>query len=131
MQDIASPIRCDDETMPPSTPLAQWSNHLVKASNKLGRSLEDTVRYKELMAAAGFEDIVEVQYKWPQNPWPRDPKYKELGMWTLHNIDYGLEGLSLALFCRGLEWQRDDLMAFLGKVRKDLRNMKIHSYWAM
>ncbi len=131
MQDIASPIRCDDETMPPSTPLVQWSNHLLEASTKLGRSLGDTTRYKEFMIAAGFEDVVEIQYKWPQNPWPRDSKYKELGMWTLHNFDYGLEGLSFALFSRGLGWQREELMPFLGKVRKDLRNMKIHSYWAM
>jgi hypothetical protein len=31
------------------------------------------------MIAAGFEDVVEIQYKWPLNKWPRDKKYKELG----------------------------------------------------
>jgi hypothetical protein len=31
------------------------------------------------MIAAGFENVVEVVWKWPTNRWPKDRKMKELG----------------------------------------------------
>ena len=83
------------------------------------------------MQAAGFVDIEERIYKWPQNWWPKDPKYKEIGMWTLANLDDGLEGLSLAYFTRGLGWSKEEVLAFLLDVRKDIRNLKIHACWPM
>jgi len=83
------------------------------------------------MQAAGFEDVVEMQYKWPQNRWPKDPKYKELGLWTLANVDEGLEGLSLALFTRGLGWSKEEVLAYLVQVRRDIRSTRIHAYWSI
>ncbi len=31
------------------------------------------------MEEVGFVDVVETVYKWPQNRWPKDKKFKELG----------------------------------------------------
>lgn len=52
-------------------------------------------------------------------------------MWALENISAGLQGLSLALFTRGLGWSAEELEVFLVDVRKDMRNNRIHSYWPM
>jgi hypothetical protein len=88
-------------------------------------------KYKEWLANAGFVDIVEKKYKWPANRWPKDKKYKELGAWSLTALDGGLEGLTLALFTRGLSWSQEETLAFCALVRRELRNPRIHAYWEM
>lgn len=56
---------------------------------------------------------------------------RKLGMWTLADVSEGLQGLSLALFTRGLKWSMEELEIFLVDVRNDMRNTRIHSYWPM
>jgi hypothetical protein len=104
---------------------------MIEASIKLGRPLDIGASWKEIMISTGLEDVVELQYRWPQNRWPKAPKYKELGAWACVNIVDGLEGLSLALFTRALGFTKEEVIALLVQVRKDMRNMKIHSYWPM
>jgi hypothetical protein len=86
---------------------------------------------KGMLEEAGFEGVVEKQYKWPINRWPRDPKFKELGLWTFACLDGGLEGLTLALYTRGLGMTQADTLKVCSEVRKDLQNPKIHGYFAM
>jgi len=50
-------------------------------------------------------------------------------MWNNSNITGGLEGLTLALFTRGLGWAKEDAEVFLVDVRKELNDTKIH-VWA-
>ncbi|KAK4233412.1 hypothetical protein C8A03DRAFT_38877 [Achaetomium macrosporum] len=69
--------------------------------------------------------------KWPINAWPKDVRYKEIGMWSEQNFCGGLYGLSVALFTRALGWSTTELEVFLADVRKDLRNRQIHAYWAI
>lgn len=52
---------------------------LLSAKN-LGRYANSGSYYKQQMIDAGFVDVVETQYPWPTNHWPRDPKLKELGI---------------------------------------------------
>jgi hypothetical protein len=52
-------------------------------------------------------------------------------MWALEDIHGGLQGLSLAFFTRVLKWSVEDLEVFLVDVRKDMKNIRIHSYWSM
>jgi hypothetical protein len=57
----------------------KWSDKILEASVGFGSLMNSAEKYKEQMIAAGFENVVEVQYKWPLNRWPLDPKMKELG----------------------------------------------------
>lgn len=129
IQDIVFPIRSDDNTLDHSSALWKWNQCMIEASANLGRPLDIGGSYKEIVIAAGFEEVEERYYRWPQNRWPKDPKYKELGLWTCANIVNGLEGLSMALFTRGLGFTKDEVLAFLVEVRKDMRNTCMHSYW--
>ncbi|RYC91266.1 hypothetical protein BFJ63_vAg5854 [Fusarium oxysporum f. sp. narcissi] len=95
----------------------------------MGRPFGEAMTYKTQMEAAGFRNVTQRVFKWPQNRWPRDPKYKELGSWTLENISSGLDGISSALFTRVLGWSKPQLDVFLIDVRKDLKNPSIHAYW--
>ncbi|CAG7559801.1 unnamed protein product [Fusarium equiseti] len=123
------PPTSDDNTMSPDTALYKWSNLLLEATEKIGRPFGGTAFYKSQMEDAGFENVSLRVYKWPQNRWPKDKKYKELGSWTLENTSSGLEAISSALFTRVLGWSKSELDVFLTDVRKDIKNTSIHAYW--
>ncbi|KAH0545491.1 hypothetical protein FGG08_000492 [Glutinoglossum americanum] len=129
MQDVAYPPASDDGTLAPAAPLARWADLMIDASNKIGRPLSAPKDYRSWMERAGFTDVQELRYKWPQNTWPRDRKYKDLGLWTQANIEEGLQGFTVALFTRVHGWSNREVDVFLDGVRKDIRNKDIHSYW--
>lgn len=131
MQDCGVPMRCDDDSWPKDSALRKWNDYLLEAGIKLGRPLDICQQYKKHMIDAGFEDVVQIIYRWPSNQWPKDPKFKELGAWTLLNIDTGVEGMTMALFTRGLGWSSEEVQVFLAGVRKDMRNKNMHTYWPM
>ena len=131
IQDNAFPIRCDDSSLTPDSALYRWSNFIIEASIKFQRPINVAQTYASLMREVGFENVVESQFKWPQNRWPRDRKHKEIGMFTQANVAEGLEGLSMALFTRGLEWSKEEVIVFASQVRKDIKDVRIHAYWSM
>ena len=98
---------------------------------KFGRAYQDIEKFKDMMTAAGFVDVVEVRYKWPSYTWPRDRKHKDLGLWTYENFGGGLEGFCMAAFTRGLGWSREEVQVFCAEVRRDMRDKGIHAYWPM
>jgi hypothetical protein len=140
-------VACDDDTVPDDSALARWHRYFVDASEKLGASTNSAARYKQQLIDAGFEDVVQVGYKWPINDWPKDPKHKEIGesarveymshsltarrpgIWSHVNSESGLQGLSLMLFTKVLGWSATEVETFLVSVRRDLRNRNMHAYW--
>jgi hypothetical protein len=131
LQDLTIPVRCDDDTLPADGYLMGWSNYILEAAANAGRPVFPTDEYHKYLKDAGFEDVYEVQRKWPTNTWPRDKNFKELGMWAYANLGNGLEGLSLAHFTRGLGWSPEQTLLYCAETRKELKNPNIHAYWAM
>ena len=131
LQDMALPARSDDGTLRDDSYLARWCKACLDAGENLGRPVFPVTEYVKYLADAGFEDVVEVQKKWPTNTWPLKREFKELGAWAYANIAGGLEGLSLAHFTRGLGWTPEETHVFCAHTRRDLRDPKIHAYWPM
>ncbi|KAK3936976.1 Phosphoethanolamine N-methyltransferase 1 [Diplogelasinospora grovesii] len=129
LADIAFPLESDDGTLPKDSALVRWNQLVLQAALNLGRPLDSAKQYKQQLLDAGFINVQEKVYKWPQTGWAKDRKYKEIGMWSEQNFVGGLYGLSVALFTRGLGWTADELEVFLVDVRKDLKNRFIHGYW--
>ncbi|KAK2732617.1 methyltransferase domain-containing protein [Colletotrichum kahawae] len=149
LSDILLDLKSDDGTVTPACAAQRWATHMLEAAAVWKRPLESCKFYREQLAAAGFRNISQQIYKWPSNPWPKDPKYKELGMkllerkrdlvqtnigpgiWTYENLGNGLSGLSLALFTRALGWSPAQLEVFLAEARRDMRDKSIHGWWPM
>ncbi|RFN49778.1 methyltransferase domain-containing protein [Fusarium flagelliforme] len=129
LADILLQLRSDDNTIPKGCASAKWGDLMLEAAAKFGAPLDSCTRYKQQLADAGFVDIVETIYKWPCCSWPRDPKYKEMGLWNYENLGNGASGLSLALFTRALGWTPEEVEVFLVDVRKDMKNKNIHGWW--
>lgn len=129
MHDGSFPIRCDDDTLKPDSVLLKVTEMVIEASAKLGRPINLSQHYKVMFEKAGFADVQLLPYKWPTNHWPRNPKMKTIGRWSLANTDGGWEGMWLALFSRGLGMSREEIMVLCEQSRKELRDPKIHAYW--
>ena len=73
-------MHCDDNSMGPDSAVRKWSELGVEAAAKIGRYLDSAKSYKAEMERVGFTDVVQTIHIWPMNRWPKDKKYKELGM---------------------------------------------------
>lgn len=124
-------MKSDDGTLPDDGPIMTWSKLLNESSIKLQQAYQKIDEFKDIMSKAGFIEIVDTRFKWPSNHWPKDKKYKELGVWNNENIAIALESLTIAPFTRAHGWSIEDIQVFLTEVRKDLNNPRIHGYWPM
>jgi len=123
------PLACDDGSVPADSPLARWAQLVLEGSQKIGCPLNSALHYETQLRAAGFVNVTVHEYKWPTNAWPRDPRMKEIGAWTYHDLCGGIQGLSVALFTRVLGWSIEELEVLLAGVRKDFRNRNQHGYF--
>ncbi|KAJ3542738.1 hypothetical protein NM208_g3939 [Fusarium decemcellulare] len=128
MQDLTHPFGCDDGTLPEDIELTRFGQLCIEASANAHRPIDIAPKYKDFLEKAGFIDVVERQFKWPLNRWPKDKHYKELGKWSYINLDTGLEGLALGLFTRFLDWTPDEVRIFCAAMRKQLQDPRIHAY---
>jgi hypothetical protein len=78
--DIAFPIQSDDGSLPANSQLKEWSDMLLEASIQAGKPLDSAKAHRQQLENAGFKDIVERQYKWPQNDWEKEKYLKDLGI---------------------------------------------------
>ncbi|KDN62907.1 putative methyltransferase domain-containing protein [Colletotrichum sublineola] len=121
----------DDGTLTEDTSIMKalrlWSEGLAM----LGSPFEDISRLEGVMKDAGFEDVHVKRFKWPMNSWPKDPKYKELGMWNYENIAPNWEGFLMATLTRTMEWTKEEVLVLAMEARKDSGNKNIHAYYQM
>lgn len=50
-----------------------------------------------------------------------------MGAFNLVQLMEGVEGYSLALFTRVMQWTPEEVQALLGEVRRDIENKDIHA----
>jgi len=134
--DIIYPFFSDDNTLKPDHAMHKWAVLLEEGFAANGHSMRTALSYKEWLTDAGFVDVTVVKEKWPTTSWPKDPKYKQVGMWTYENGVAALQALSLAIFTRpkdegGLGWRMEEVELLLAQVRKDFKDRSIHAYWPM
>ncbi|KAF3798683.1 Secondary metabolism regulator laeA [Colletotrichum gloeosporioides] len=129
IQDIDFPMRCDDGTIPPECDLGRWNDLMMEAGRRSGFLLDTCGRAAEMMANAGFIDIVRIPFKWPINQWPRDVRHKTLGLWTEANFSVGLESMTLALFTRFMGWRKEEVWDFSARASAEWRDVRRHGYF--
>jgi SAM-dependent methyltransferase len=127
--DPAFPAKSDDGTLKSNSPLHKWDELTVKGAEALGRPFSEAVNHEKRLKDQGFINVTRKAFKWPTNTWPKDPKYKEIGLWTLANIERNLESISSFLLRQGLNMTQEEIVVFISQVRAEMRNTKVHAYW--
>ncbi|KAI8317003.1 Secondary metabolism regulator LAE1 [Colletotrichum sp. SAR11_240] len=121
----------DDGTLSPEKPLAKFSSLVREACVKFGRQFIDVPLMEDMMKEVGFQDVALQRFKWPSNPWPKDPHYKKIGEWNYHNFVAAAEALAMGPLTRAHGYTKEEVDVFLIDVRKNMRDPKIHSYLTM
>jgi len=157
LADFVFPALSDDGTLAEDAALAKWCRHALEAGKAIRSPLDSAKLYGYQLRDAGFVNVVEKWYKWPQCAWSNVGKYQELGKSSLFlgvllcitparlrpaersclplglfadaNFSDGLYGMSVEAFTRVLGWTAEQVQVFLVDVRKDIRNRRIHAYW--
>lgn len=127
-QCVAGELYCDDGTLPADSHFRKYDRLLREAATAFGTPLEDPLRFKEWITAAGFEGVTETLSMIPTSPWPKEERLRQIGLWERENLVMGLEGISTRIFSR-YGWSPAETQVFLTAVRKDIRNTAIHSYY--
>lgn len=128
-QEIMPVLSCDDGTMPPDFPVLDWNRTIDHAAMEIGRPLRIANKLKRWYTEAGFEDVHEQVFRMPLNPWPKDPKFKEVGRITELNLLDGVQAMSLASLHRGLGWSQNEIEVYLINVRKAISDRNVHAYY--
>lgn len=126
MQDMIFPFQFLGDA-PKDSALYKWFDIISGGAQKLGRPWNNVGHYKRWMEEIGFEDVVERNFYWPLNAWPKEKFYKDLSVYAQKNFLNGLEGLSLKVM-GFLGWSAEDVRAFLVDVRKDVKDTGVHCY---
>jgi hypothetical protein len=103
-QCVTGTLRCDDGTLPEDNPMRDFSNSLKSSTDIFGTPIDDPMRWKGWFEDRGFEDVTQVTYKLPCNPWPKDPRLKLIGAFEMENLLNGLSGMVTRLFSKTLNW---------------------------
>ena len=101
---------------------------ITEASDKYGKPVPTHTEYRKWVEAAGFVDVQEHLFKIPCNGWAKDRKLKEIGRYQCLNYCEGLDGISIGLFTRVLDWEPAEFEVFMAKVRTELKIKAIHTY---
>ncbi|KAK1975086.1 methyltransferase domain-containing protein [Colletotrichum cereale] len=119
----------DDGTLTEDSSYMKAVRLWVEGLEKMGTPFEDFSRLEGVMKEVGFEDVHVKRFKWPTNSWPKDPKYKELGIWNHENISPSWEGFLMAPLTRVHNWTKEEVLILAMEVRKDAANRHIHAYY--
>ena len=89
MADICFPVEFVDDTMPEDSALKKWAGLILDGTRTIGRPIDSAKKYKEQLEKAGFVNVVEQKFTWPQNRWPKEKNMKEIGKMFccyIHNL---------------------------------------------
>lgn len=130
-QCITGVVGCDDGSVTKDSLIQSMSDNLGAACIKFGTPVDDPMRWKGWFEDRGFDNVTQQVFKLPCTPWARDKRMKLLGMWEQHNLLNNLEGMTMRLFQKGLNWREDEIIIFSAMMRKELRDLSVHGYWPL
>ena len=65
IKDIKLPIEDNDNSFPEDCAIKRWTDLVLEGTTVLGRPADSAKNNKAQLIEAGFENVVEVTYKWP------------------------------------------------------------------
>lgn len=90
LQEQGDPMQCTDGTVPPDSVLREWVERWEDAARLIGSPWLEVSRkgaLKKELEDAGFVDVEECMFIIPNGPWPKDPKLKKIGEYSLVSRD--------------------------------------------
>lgn len=128
LQTLLPDVQCDDGSTPPTSGFPSFATKIAEATKIAGYWVLEPNKYADYLRDAGFVNIVETRYKLPTSAWPKDKRLKLVGAFQMQSLLEGASGLSLRAFSRAYGWTKEQTDAFLVPMKRDIRNLRYHSY---
>ncbi|KFY99197.1 hypothetical protein V498_00941 [Pseudogymnoascus sp. VKM F-4517 (FW-2822)] len=128
LQTLLPDVQCDDGSTPPTSGFPSFATKIAEATKIAGYWVLEPNKYADYLRDAGFVNIVETRYKLPTSAWPKDKRLKLVGAFQMQSLLEGASGLSLRAFSRAYGWTKEQTDAFLVPMKRDVRNLRYHSY---
>ena len=106
----------------------KWIKYIYAVCEKADIEPSPGHKLEQWVKDAGFINVRHRIVKVPNGMWPRDPKFKEIGIWNHTHLMMGLEGLLMRPLTTFLGWSPEEVQVFLIGLRKDLTSPNIHAY---
>ncbi|OJD29405.1 sam dependent methyltransferase [Diplodia corticola] len=122
----------DGSGLPADSALAQLDGLGEEACRRIGKPGDVVYRMKGwLEEGGGWEDVTQVEYRWPTGPWARDARMKELGRWSRLHLLEGVENWTLAMLTRVLGYSFEEAQVWIAKIKADVRDPAVRAYHDM
>ncbi|TVY43919.1 Secondary metabolism regulator [Lachnellula subtilissima] len=118
-------VHCQNDTEVPQL-IHKWQTGLTEAGERIGRTFNVAPNLKRWMEEAGFVGITQNIIKVPDTPWPKDPRWKEVGLYQQQNMLDASSAYGQAHFTRVLGWSVEEFQVLSAGVRRELKNLKYH-----
>jgi ubiquinone/menaquinone biosynthesis C-methylase UbiE len=130
--DYSIDTKCDDDSFPEWSPWIKWYEIFAGAGDKMGQTfrLLENDNMKNWLKEGGFENRDHYDWKLPMSGWPKDPKWKEVGLINQLIVEGSLEGYTLHMLSKVHGWDYSDVQTFLVSARKALRDKSQHAYFS-
>lgn len=67
-------------------------------------------------------------YQIPISEWAADPTMREIGLYTRAAFERDMHG-AVNMPATQLGWSKEEIMVYCSRVRKEMRNLRIHAYF--
>lgn len=128
--EMTTRISSDHYAIPEDNSIVKWTTLLKQGIRAMGSILDvDFDKMAEVMRQVGFVDVTVKPFKVPIGTWPANPTLKEAGSVQLVAMLEGIEGLSLAVFTRCLDWTLEDTQKLIEKTKAEFCRKRACYYW--
>ncbi|KAK3948125.1 S-adenosyl-L-methionine-dependent methyltransferase [Pseudoneurospora amorphoporcata] len=129
--DVSPLVLSDDGTVLEGSAMDQYGKVFREAGKKVGidTCTADNGTMENGIKEAGFVNVQVKDIKLPISPWPKDPKMKEIGLYTYATMTTDVEGLVQFMYTNVMGWSKEEVTVYAAHMRQELKNMKIHGYF--
>lgn len=111
--------------------LKEWSDLCVEGARRQGKDMKISLKFKPMLRALGFENLVQFKYDVPLNPWIPDPRQKRVAEMTLKTMQIAIRPFTKSNMGMGLGYSADKLEEIMAQVSKDVSNPDVHGYMSV
>lgn len=126
LQESVNVMYSEDGSLKPDSYMVRLMDGLIKACNKIGRTMDPAPSMEGWVKEAGFSKIQKHRFRIPVGSWPKDPRLKECGSFMRVNFVEGVEAFTAALFTDVLGWDPAEVKAINTGVRNEAMRNDIH-----
>lgn len=111
--------------------LKEWSDLCVEGARRQGKDMKISLKFKSMLQALGFENLVQLKYDVPLNPWIPDPRQKRVAEMTLKTMQIAIRPFTKSTMGMGLGISSERQEEIMAQVAKDVSNTDVHGYMSV